>query len=564
MTLMIAKARSSCIMIPAPPYRECRIYPRSKGCDAAIASYRHGRLAERHSSWARFDISGFKVMRAQLRILCRFSTVLIALHCTSTYAYNALDRWDRTATNITTGVEGSPITVTWSFATDGTVIPEGTSSQLLNFLDSHFGSGLGGNDLSQRPWFPIFQQSFARLSALSGVDFVYEPSDDGLSFSNAAGAWGELSIRGDIRLGGKSFGINSNTLAFTYLPEYGEMMINTDQQTFLTTSDNNYRGFRNTLMHEAMHALGFDHVASNDAAFLLEPLIKTFFDGPQLDDVLGIQRLYGDAREKSGGNDSYSNATPLGIVTPSQPVSIGTLGGGTQVMFDQTDFVSIDDDSDTDFFSFSITSRQAVTLQLMPRGTAYLAGQVGGTQLTVNSLALSNLALGLFGSDGASNVALADNNPAGTAEEIIQQLLPGTYYVRVTGNQNAIQLYQLNVSAEVPVPGDYDNDGVVDAADYIVWRGTLNQTGTHLAADGNANGVVDGGDYNEWRNHFGQSSSDNSAATAVDQIPAEVPEPSSCAILVIGIFVAVVTRQKRRMHAATSTMSLDSGIGCLL
>jgi hypothetical protein len=33
--------------------------------------------------------------------------------------------------------------------------------------------------------------------------------------------------------------------------------------------------------------------------------------------------------------------------------------------------------------------------------------------------------------------------------------------------------------------GDYNGNGVVDAADYTIWRETLEQTGAGLAADGN-------------------------------------------------------------------------------
>jgi hypothetical protein len=45
-----------------------------------------------------------------------------------------------------------------------------------------------------------------------------------------------------------------------------------------------------------------------------------------------------------------------------------------------------------------------------------------------------------------------------------------------------------------PVPGDYNGNGIVDAADYTVWRDSLGQTGTGLAADGDGNGVVDQAD----------------------------------------------------------------------
>ena len=55
----------------------------------------------------------------------------------------------------------------------------------------------------------------------------------------------------------------------------------------------------------------------------------------------------------------------------------------------------------------------------------------------------------------------------------------------------------------LPLPaGDYNADGTVDAADYVVWRKTLNQTGTDLAADGNHDGTVDDADYSVWSANF--------------------------------------------------------------
>ena len=51
--------------------------------------------------------------------------------------------------------------------------------------------------------------------------------------------------------------------------------------------------------------------------------------------------------------------------------------------------------------------------------------------------------------------------------------------------------------------GDYNLDGLVDAADYTVWRDSLNQTGVDLDADGDLDGAVDQDDFQVWREHFG-------------------------------------------------------------
>jgi hypothetical protein len=72
------------------------------------------------------------------------------------------------------------------------------------------------------------------------------------------------------------------------------------------------------------------------------------------------------------------------------------------------------------------------------------------------------------------------------------------------------------------VPGDYNGNGIVDAADYVIWRNTMGQEGSGLAADGNGNGVVDSGDYDFWRARVGNSS--GAVANAV-------PEPTAASIV---------------------------------
>jgi hypothetical protein len=70
--------------------------------------------------------------------------------------------------------------------------------------------------------------------------------------------------------------------------------------------------------------------------------------------------------------------------------------------------------------------------------------------------------------------------------------------------------------------GDYNNNGTVDAADYIVWRNTVGQMGANLAADGNSNLQIEDGDYNVWRANFGRSS--------IGPVGSFVPEPSGWVI----------------------------------
>jgi hypothetical protein len=126
----------------------------------------------------------------------------------------------------------------------------------------------------------------------------------------------------------------------------------------------------------------------------------------------------------------------------------------------------------------------------------------------------------------------------------------GTYSNTFSGNPNQTPLYDYNQMmyrldlATIPdlfprLAGDYDDNGIVDTADYIVWRNTNGQMGVGLAADGDLNNKIDAADLEVWRANFGQSAATGSS-TAADQ---SVAEPSSIAALVL---LAGIQGLKRR------------------
>lgn len=86
---------------------------------------------------------------------------------------------------------------------------------------------------------------------------------------------------------------------------------------------------------------------------------------------------------------------------------------------------------------------------------------------------------------------------------------------------DAIPLSIGNGALVIAIPGDYNQNGIVEAADYVLWRNTLGQTGVGLAADGDGDSEVDADDYDIWTQHFGDVTM-GSGTTA-----AAVPEPGT-------------------------------------
>jgi hypothetical protein len=84
-------------------------------------------------------------------------------------------------------------------------------------------------------------------------------------------------------------------------------------------------------------------------------------------------------------------------------------------------------------------------------------------------------------------------------------------------------------SNSAPIAGDFNHNGTVDMADYVVWRKSQGQAGWGLAADSDLNGHIDAADYAAWRSHFGQppgSGSFNDGA---------IPEPATWTMLLAAI-----------------------------
>jgi hypothetical protein len=114
-----------------------------------------------------------------------------------------------------------------------------------------------------------------------------------------------------------------------------------------------------------------------------------------------------------------------------------------------------------------------------------------------------------------------------------------TWEVRYEDNYGDWSSYSTPTSLTTMLPGDYNNNGVVDEADYLVWR--KNSGTTNTIPNDPTGGIIGSGQYSQWRAHFGQTAGSGSGAIS----SAAVPEPARLSLMILAA-VGAWTRQRRR------------------
>ena len=433
--------------------------------------------------------------------------------------------WSVTATDGSgVGVQGQPVTVTWSIAPDGTAAPALNSSgpavgsNLIAWLDGIY-PGPTSSDLTQRAWFSVLLEAMNDLGNQAGLNVVYEPNDDGAAFTSANSGRGILGTRGDIRLSGRDIDGDFGTLGFAFSPNFGDVVLDTEDSFFNNTSDNSIR-LVNVLTHEGGHALGLAHVCPLNQTKLMEPSLTTAFRGAQFDDTYSLQRQYGDPLESHStvtDNDTISNASPISI----------SNGSVTSLRF-----LSLDDNSDLDLLSFTANAGEALTVRIIPADAAIGTYNEGAQNsdgscsagTPFNPLEQQDLTLEVLAADGTTILATANSQAIGGTEEVIELPLSetGTYYLRVDGdNASSAQLYELQaelintapspfitiVSSRIIEESNSGGNGLFDPGETILLGVTLENSGNLVA--NNLTATLSGG-----RDIFPFSLVDNEASLA--------------------------------------------------
>jgi hypothetical protein len=134
--------------------------------------------------------------------------------------------------------------------------------------------------------------------------------------------------------------------------------------------------------------------------------------------------------------------------------------------------------------------------------------------------------------DGAPTSLISESSSLYNSSEHFSFALPytGNYALRVRWFREVFDMigaadqefYGLAWSGVAGLPGDFNFDGTVDAADYVVWRKGLGTT-------------YNQNDYGVWRAHFGASLGPGSGAAlpSANPLSAAVPEPATSVLLIL-------------------------------
>jgi hypothetical protein len=103
------------------------------------------------------------------------------------------------------------------------------------------------------------------------------------------------------------------------------------------------------------------------------------------------------------------------------------------------------------------------------------------------------------------------------------------------GGLTALQAILVTVTnvVEPPLPGDYNGNGTVDAADYVLWR-----NGGPLQNEGADPGIVTPEDYNVWRANFGRTFGSGASLAVVEELAADVASQSGESAVVLTVETA--------------------------
>ena len=291
-------------------------------------------------------------------------------------------------------------------------------------------------DLTNRNWFQQMELGLSYISAKTRISFVYVDYDDGTRVVPSEIVAGKVGKRADLRVGGLNLN-NSSFIPGGYSGFINEGRVASVLMNSAYAAYSNPVAIRGVFMHEVGHSLGLAH--SYVDMSVGKSMLGYNAQGPQFDEIYAFHQNYGDIYEGEANNDSFADSYNLGTLDAGSSIDIGTdiqAGGAYQgIRANQNDIVSIDSESDSDYYSFTIEQDLTVSINLEPRGPdsyGFSFSSPSSPQNTAEPVKNSDLLFRVYGS-ALRRLNTANDTRNGVGESRNVELRSGTYYIRVDG-----------------------------------------------------------------------------------------------------------------------------------
>jgi hypothetical protein len=257
--------------------------------------------------------------------------------------------------------------------------------------------------------------------------------------------------------------------------------------------------------------------------------------------VLDTARTFIDEGAEFGGSGALINV-PRSILTIQDAVDLGvSIVNDGIVRFGSSFFTALT--AQVSAVHFEQTEQGILQIELQGTGpdefdrldltgAATLDGGLGISTLDGYVPTLGDTFNILSAADGVVGTFVTIEQPSAMPSGLVFDVIYGPTLVRLVVMPELI--------------GDYNMNGVVDAADYAQWRDMLGAAVSPFSgADGDGDGIVDAGDYDVWRAHFGQSAGSSSSLSANASQSTFVPEPPTMFVCLIALVARILPRRAR-------------------
>jgi hypothetical protein len=236
----------------------------------------------------------------------------------------------------------------------------------------------------------------------------------------------------------------------------------------------------------------------------------------------GEVRVAQDATLELAGTNAFATSSQLtgsgliegdivmpGTIDPGE--SVGLLTFADQLLLTDTSLVRIE-------------------LGGLEQGAAYDALAIAGSADLDGTLDIS-LTLDFVPTvDATFEVLRAEAGIFGAFDHVAVPDLASELIWNVIYSNFAVVLQVVNPNV-IMLPGDFNDDGIVDAADYSVWRKGL---GTIYTLE----------QYDEWREHFGQTAGAGGGSIVNSSSTPAVPEPAGLVLALLAVIMGPTVRRR--------------------